>query len=146
MNKRCVKIDGRYCHKKVLGKCVEKRDYYCCYGSQLARIIQEIAHHQLGIAWGDAEHPNCSSLTASQLSRINFDDPYAQQKLSEILAEVQATAQQKFEWVQSAVSELKNIQGKVDALEQQQKKAMTQQLLEAGKNATPIEKANDKKH
>ena len=145
-NKRCVKIDGRYCHKKVLGKCVEKRDSYCCYGSQLARIIQEIAHHQLGIAWGDAEHPNCSSLTASQLSRINFDDPYAQQKLSEILAEVQATAQQKFEWVQSAVSELKNIQGKVDALEQQQKKAMTQQLLEAGKNATPIEKANDKKH
>lgn len=122
-NKRCVKVEGRYCHKKTLGVCVEKRDSYCCYGSQLARIIQEIAHQQLGLAWGDAEHPNCEGLTSEQLSRLNFDTPYAQSKLKAMLPEIQASAQEKFERVQQAVGSA-NIQEQVDALEKRQKAAL----------------------
>jgi len=120
-NKRCIKVDGRYCHKKVAKVCVEKRDSYCCYGSQLARILQEIAHHQLGLSWGDAEHPICSSLTAEQLSKLNFDEPYAQAKLAGILSEVQGSVQDKFNRTQKAVSALKNLQIKTKEWEQSQK-------------------------
>jgi conjugal transfer mating pair stabilization protein TraN len=119
-NKRCVKVEGRYCHQKKLGVCVEKRDSYCCYGSQLARIIQEIAHQQLSIPWGDAQNPHCVPLTAEQLSQIDFDTPYAQSKLSEVLAETQASATEKFERVQQAVGSI-HVQEKADALEKRQK-------------------------
>ncbi len=119
-NKRCIKIEGRYCHKKVAKVCVEKRDSYCCYGSQLAKILHEIAHQQLGISMGDAEHPVCSGLTASQLSQLNFDTPFAQQKLSEILGEVQASAQDKFNRVQQAVSAAKSLQLKAVDWEKKQ--------------------------
>lgn len=107
-NKRCVKI-GRYCHKKRLKICVERRDSYCCYGSQLARILQEIAHQQLGISWGSADNPHCDRLTVSQLSQLNFDTPFAQQKLSEIFAEIEAGASEKFNNVQKEVAG-KNLQ------------------------------------
>jgi len=135
---RCVKVEGRYCHKKTLGKCTEKRDSYCCYGSKLARIIQEIAHQQLGISWGSAEHPNCASLTAEQLSQIDFDTPYAQEKLSEVLAEVQATAQEKFELVQNMVANLGNPESKIKSLEQQQNEALYQSFASQGFSRTTI--------
>ncbi len=125
-NKRCIKIDGRYCHKKVAKVCVETRDSYCCYGSQLAKIIHEIAHQQLGISMGDAKHPVCNGLTASQLSQLNFDTPFAQQKLSEILGEVQASAQDKFNRVQQAVSAAKSIQMKAEVWEKKQKEIETE--------------------
>jgi hypothetical protein len=132
-NKRCVKVEGRYCHKKNLGICVEKRDSYCCYGSQLARIIQEIAHHQLNIPWGTAEHPNCSSLTAEQLSRLDFDTPYAQQKLAEIMAEVQATAQEKFQLVQNAVAQMGDMQEKISSLSDKHHEALTKNSMVSDK-------------
>ncbi len=119
-NKRCVKVKGRYCHKKKLGVCTEERDSYCCYGSQLARIVQEITHEQLNIPWGDAEHPNCSGVTAEQLSQVDFTTLRAQQKLAEIMAEVQATAQEKFELVQNAVANMGNVQSKIDDLQRKQ--------------------------
>ena len=143
---RCVKVEGRYCHKKVLGKCVEKRDSYCCYGSKLARIIQEIAHQQLNIPWGTAEHPNCGSLTAEQLSQIDFDTPYAQEKLSEVLAEVQATAQEKFELVQNMVANLGNPEHKVKALEQQQSEGLYQKLASQGLSGKAIKDNSNYQH
>ncbi len=122
--KRCVKVPGRYCSNEIkeLGVkiCLEKRDAYCCYGSQLARIMQEIAHQQLHLPWGDAEHPQCQSLTAEQLSRLNFDTSYARSKLSEIIAEVQSTAPKTFEAVQKGMSQY-DIDQKVKALEQNAK-------------------------
>lgn len=132
-NQRCVKVGGRYCHKKLKPfGCAEKRDSYCCYGSKLARIIQEIAHYQLNIRWGSEEHPNCSPLTAEQLSQIDFDTPYAQEKLSEILAEVQATAQEKFELVQNAAANMGNVQSKIDDLKEKQDEAFYKQFADNG--------------
>ena len=69
---------------------------------------------------GDAKHPVCSGLTASQLSQLNFDTPFAQQKLSEILGEVQASAQDKFNRVQQAVSAAKSLQLKAVDWEKKQ--------------------------
>lgn len=133
-NKRCIKVGGRYCHKKKAGVCLEKRDSYCCYGSQLAKILQEIAHQQLGLSWGDAKNPQCAPLTADQLSRLNFDDPYAQQKLSEILADVQSTVQERFNRTQQAVSALKNLQVKTQEWEQNQAQKALQLQQKAQQN------------
>ena len=137
-NKRCVKAGKRYCHKKEAGICLEKRDSYCCYGSQLARILQEIAHHQLGLSWGEAQHPQCTPLTAEQLSRLNFDDAYAQQKLSEILADVQSSVQERFNRTQQAVSALKNLQLKTKEWEQNQAGRLEAAQKEAQKNRERI--------
>lgn len=119
---RCVRVGGRYCSKRIkigpIKVCIEKRDSYCCYGSKLSRIIQEIAHQQLKLSFGTAQRPNCGSLNAEQLSHINFDTPYARSKLSEILGEVQASAEQKFQAVQEAVSKLGPIPDKIKDLEE----------------------------
>ena len=69
---------------------------------------------------GDAEHPACNGLTASQLSQLNFDTPFAQQKLAEILGEVQASAQEKFNRVQEVVSKAKSLQVKAVDWEKKQ--------------------------
>ncbi len=139
--KRCVKVPGRYCSKEIkeLGVkiCLEKRDAYCCYGSQLARIIQEIAHQQLHLSWGDAEHPQCQSLTATQLSHLNFDTPYARSKLSEIMAEVQSTAPKTFEAVQKGMSQC-DINQKVTALEQNAKDLALKHQPSAFKPSTEL--------
>jgi hypothetical protein len=135
-NQRCVKVEGRYCHKKKAGICIEKRDSYCCYGSKLSRIVQEIAHEQLNIPWGGAEEPNCSGVTSEQLSRVDFTTPRAQQKLAEIMAEVQASAEEKFERVQNAVARIGNVEDKVKALELKQGEALYKKFTAEGESIT----------
>ncbi|MFM8453408.1 MAG: conjugal transfer protein TraN [Gammaproteobacteria bacterium] len=90
-NKRCHYV-GEYCAKKVLGKCVKRKKSYCCYGSHLAKIIQEIAHEQLSLSWGEPKYLNCPSISASDLSRLDFDTPSAQAKLGEFIDEFKEQA------------------------------------------------------
>ena len=61
---------GSYC-KGFL--CIEKRESYCCFNSPLARIINVQAKQQLGIYDGDPENPDCSGLTITQLSSIDWN-------------------------------------------------------------------------
>lgn len=117
-DKRCHKVQGKYCTKKVLGVCVEQKEAYCCYGSQMAKIIQEIAHQQLNLPWGTGEEPNCGSLTAEQLSRLDFNTPFSTQQLSGLIGEYQATAQDKFNRVQGAVSVVGDMKARAKALQQ----------------------------
>lgn len=63
---------GSYCASKALGSCVEKRETYCCYGSVVGRIIQEAAHDQLGISYGDIENPTCEGLTPDQMAQMDW--------------------------------------------------------------------------
>lgn len=70
--KRCVFV-GSFCAEKVLGICIRKKFSFCCFGSQLARILHEQGRAQLGIGWGEAEHPNCRALSLEELTRLNFD-------------------------------------------------------------------------
>lgn len=126
-DKRCHKVSGKYCTHKVFGKCVEKKEAYCCYGSETARIIQEIAHYELDLSWGDGENPHCESLTASQLSRLNFDTPFAQAKLSQLVSEYQATAQDKFNQVHTKVNPSMDLTHKVEVLQQNLKQQFNSQ-------------------
>lgn len=45
---------------------------FCCFPSNLSRIVHEQGRKQLGIDWGTPKHPNCRGLTSDELSRIDF--------------------------------------------------------------------------
>lgn len=63
---------GSYCASEVLGSCVEKRESYCCFGSVVARIIQESAREQLGLGWGEVKTPTCEGITPDQLGKMDW--------------------------------------------------------------------------
>ena len=75
---------GEYCAKRVLGACVLWHEGWCVFESKLARIINEQGRGQLGISFGDPEHPNCQGLTPEMLQQIKFD----QVDFSEVFAEI----------------------------------------------------------
>ena len=81
--KQCVYV-GTYCADKVLGQCVRKRSTSCCFSSKLARLIQEQGRLQLGLTFGEAEHPQCQGFTVDQLTRLDFEKI----DLSSLLAEL----------------------------------------------------------
>ncbi len=64
---------GSYCASEALGSCVEKRESYCCFGSVVARIIQESAREQLGLGWGEVENPSCDGITPDQMAMMDWD-------------------------------------------------------------------------
>jgi hypothetical protein len=117
--KRCHLLQKKYCtHKLKLGVakvCVEWKDAYCCYGSEMARIIQEIAHddseqtalraynaaHGIDSGWGTGENPNCRSLSAEQLSLVNFDTPFAQKHLGQLFKTFEGQATEKLQNAQN---------------------------------------------
>lgn len=68
---QCVQV-GTYCDEKVLGQCVRKKTSFCCYGTKLARLIQENGRKQLKLGWGTPEKPNCDGLSPEHLSKIDF--------------------------------------------------------------------------
>jgi len=63
---------GSYCASEVLGSCVEKREAHCCFGSVVARIIQEQGRKQLGTNFGDPKNPTCEGLTPGQLAQLDW--------------------------------------------------------------------------
>ena len=73
---------GEYCSQKALFVCTTERLSYCCYQSELARVIQEQGRVQLGIDFGTPQTPNCSGFTVAQfsqldLSKMDFSEVYA---------------------------------------------------------------------
>jgi len=84
---RCIQI-GTYCAEKKVGVCIRKKTSFCCYGTKLAKIVQEQGKRQLGLGFGSPEYPDCQGLTAEQLSNIDF----SQIDFSEILSEVMGRA------------------------------------------------------
>lgn len=70
--KKCVLV-GTYCAEKALGICLRKKTSFCCFGSKLSRILHEQGRAQLGIGFGDAEHPQCRGFTIDELQRVKFD-------------------------------------------------------------------------
>lgn len=87
---------GTYCSSKALfGSCLEKKMSYCCYGSVLARIIEEAGHQQLSKSWGDAQGPSCGGFSIDEftqldLTNVDFSDFYAQ-KLGTLNADGSST-------------------------------------------------------
>ncbi len=137
--KRCHLVQKKYCtHKLKLGiakVCVEWKDAYCCYGSELARIIQEIAHddpaqtalrtynasHGIDSGWGTGENPNCRSLSAEQLSLMTFDTPFAQQHLGQLFKSFEGQAQEKYQKVQDKANSEEGMKAKAEKAAQKMK-------------------------
>lgn len=82
--KKCVYV-GTYCAEKapVIG-CLRKKSNYCCFGSKMARLIQEQGRKQLTLSFGAADSPQCRGLTAQELVKIDF----SKVDLSELFADV----------------------------------------------------------
>lgn len=74
---------GSYCSKEVLGICLQKKEAHCCYGSKLARIIQEQGRPQLGLNWGKPKTAKCEGFTVDQFSKLDL----SKIDFSEVLAE-----------------------------------------------------------
>lgn len=71
----CKEI-GTYCSKKVFGVCIEKKRSFCCFNSQLARILQESCFRpQLGRGWGSPKNPNCGGIALSDFQRVDLGNP-----------------------------------------------------------------------
>lgn len=85
--KKCVAI-GTYCAEKVGPVCIRHRTNFCCFESQLSRIVHEQGRAQLGIGWGTAKEPQCRALTIDELSRIDFE----KLDLSELIHDLMASA------------------------------------------------------
>lgn len=70
-----------YCSKKTIsGVCIRRTRNFCTFNSRLARILQEYAHHQLGIPWSHA----CRGLTSDELTKMDWTGL----DLSEILGDI----------------------------------------------------------
>ena len=71
--------------KKVLGKCVTKNTSFCCFGSKMARLLQEQGRAQLGLPWGGAEAPNCRGFTIEELSKLDLSKLDFSEMFSDIM-------------------------------------------------------------
>ncbi len=69
--KSCTYL-GSYCKTDAIGLCIEKRESYCCFSSPLSRIIQEQVRPQLGMSFGDAEHPQCDGIPVERMSEVDW--------------------------------------------------------------------------
>jgi len=114
--RRCVEIKDWQCIAKTLGKCHKWQKSYCCYQSRLARIFQQIAHHQLGISWGTAAVPNCGPLDPHTFGKLNFNEPYAKELLKELIIEAN-TNSQKFSTNANAKLQSEQLSQKINDLQ-----------------------------
>ncbi len=71
--KKCVRV-GTYCSQKegITKICLTKKTSFCCFSSKLSKLLHEQGRAQLGIGWGDAEHPDCRPFTIDEIQRIDF--------------------------------------------------------------------------
>lgn len=63
---------GTYCAKKVLGKCVQKKSSYCCFGSKLLKAFHVQGRPQINLGWGEPKEPLCRGFTIEEVQRIDF--------------------------------------------------------------------------
>lgn len=75
---------GSHCTEYNLGHCQTKTEVFCCFNSQLARLVQEAAHDQLGLSWGSPQAPQCQGLSANEFAKVDM----SKVDLSDVLAEM----------------------------------------------------------
>jgi conjugal transfer mating pair stabilization protein TraN len=79
---RCHYV-GRY-SDTTIGVKTSDRHVYCCFGSKLARVVNEQGRDQLKILWGEPKHPDCRGLYQDEFSKLNF----SKMDLSELYEEL----------------------------------------------------------
>ncbi|MDA0344656.1 MAG: conjugal transfer protein TraN [Proteobacteria bacterium] len=118
---KCIRV-GTYCSQKeaITKICLTKKTSFCCFGSKLAKIVHAQGRAQLGIGWGDAEHPDCRPFTVTELQNIDFSKIDLSELYSEIRAKTnidnvaQAASNLGENW-QSKIKAAKKTNGKVKA-------------------------------
>lgn len=97
---RCHSI-GSYCVTKwpLIG-CVQRSKVYCCFNSQLGRIIQEQGRPQLKKfapdgQWGIPTAPNCVGFTPEEFQMLDFSKIDFSEYISTINTTVSTQVQQK---------------------------------------------------
>jgi hypothetical protein len=80
---------GRFCVSHWGHYCIQDKESYCCFGSKLARIIQEQGRPQLSAfgadgGWGAPDGPICVGFTPDQFSMLDF----SKMDLSEFYADI----------------------------------------------------------
>lgn len=81
--------DGKFCD---LWKSRDEHAF-CCFGSKLARIVQENARSQLGIGWDKPKRSNCRGLSLEEISSLDF----SKMDLSELYAGYEAKLPDNFQ-------------------------------------------------
>lgn len=83
---------------------------FCCFGSKLARILQENARGQLNIGWSKPKHANCRGLSLDEISHLDF----TKMDFSELYADCEKKLPENF-------------QSKLEAFENKVKEKVKQQ-------------------
>lgn len=93
---RCVLI-GTYCaeKEKVTGICLRKKTTFCCFGTKMARLLQQSGRAQLGLSWGTPENPQCGGFTSEELSRIDFSQIDFSEIFSDITKQISVKGQEQ---------------------------------------------------
>jgi hypothetical protein len=65
--RQCYAEGDKYCSKKALGVCTQRRQDQCCYPSMLGRIVMEQAQGILG-----KDMSQCHGLTHDELATLDF--------------------------------------------------------------------------
>lgn len=108
-NNQCVYV-GEYCAVRdpVFKSCLEKKSSFCCFSSDLIRIIQEEGRKQLALNFGTAKEPECRGFTEDELNRLKFEE----MNLSEIYKRWQNVNSPDFKIVSRDLqNEMKKMQG-----------------------------------
>ncbi len=114
LEKKC-----HYIGTKDLKFGLEKEQVYICYPDIISRVIQEGAHQQLGIPWGEAKEPNKKGVILEQLLGLDFD----QMDFSDFEVAIKKKVDADIPNIQ------KKIESTVDSLRPEAAKSQTESLL-----------------
>jgi conjugal transfer mating pair stabilization protein TraN len=67
----CVEV-GNYCSSDIFGICIQTKQTWCCFNSELSQIINAQGRPQINKGWGTPKNPDCSGFTPQQLSGLDF--------------------------------------------------------------------------
>lgn len=129
-NGKCTIDEEMLLQKRLEKKChyigtkdlkfgLEKEQVYICYPDIISRVIQEGAHQQLGIQWGDAKEPNKKGVILEQLLGLDF----GQMDFSDFEVAIKKKVDADISNIQ------KQIQSIVDSLRPETAKSQTESLL-----------------
>ena len=78
---------------------------FCCFGSKLARILQENARQQLCIGWDEPKHANCRGLSLNEISHLDFSKMDFSELYTDYEKKLPANFQSKLESLENRIKE-----------------------------------------
>lgn len=67
----CVYVGSRTGSVFLVGS--YRDEFYCCFGQQLDKTVQEQGRRQLGMSFGSSTCPNCRGLSLQEIGKLNWD-------------------------------------------------------------------------